>query len=277
MKQFSFFSNGIFNNAGYIFLFMLLSLSLPATGQDNQSNEFSMVLIWQDEFDYEGFPDESKWGYEEGFVRNREPQYYTKKRSKNAFVKDGVLKITAHKEEYENAAYTSASINTRGKFSFTKGRIEVKAKLPKGTGVWPAIWTLGTNIGTAGWPKCGEIDIMEYWGVNPNSIHANVHTGDYNHTKGTGRGGSITYEDPCKDFHIFAVNWYDDRFDFYFDDKIYYTCKKEGKGIGEWPFDSPQYLLINLALSGLDDTKIVDDSVFPAEYIIDYVRIYSFE
>ena len=277
MKLIAFFSDRINYSASYILFFIFLSMSLPAKSQDNQSKEIVKVLIWQDEFDYEGLPDETKWSYEEGFIRNKEPQYYTKNRSKNAYVKDGVLKITAYMEEFENASYTSASINTRGKFSFTKGRIEVKAKLPKGKGVWPAIWTLGTNIGTERWPKCGEIDIMEYWGVNPNSIHANVHTGDYNHTKGTGRGGSITFENPWQEFHIFAVDWHDDRMDFYFDENLYYSCKKEGKGIGEWPFDNPQYLLINLALSGLDGTQTVDNSVFPAEYLIDYVRIYRFE
>ncbi|MDR1221268.1 MAG: glycoside hydrolase family 16 protein [Tannerella sp.] len=254
-------------------LFMLLLLPVSAGCRDHPGT--GKVLIWSDEFDYEGLPDDTKWSYEEGFVRNNEPQYYTKGAAGNAFVKDGVLKITARKENGPDAEYTSASIHTGGKFEFTGGRIEVKAKLPRGKGVWPAIWTLGVNISRAGWPVCGEIDIMEYWGANPHSIHANVHTGDYNHTKGSGRGGQITFENPWEDFHLFAVEWYGDRLDFYFDKKLYYSCKKEGKGIGEWPFEAPQYLLINLALTSGEGN--IDPSVFPAEYLIDYVRIYRFE
>lgn len=201
------------------------------------------------------------------------PQYYTRARLQNTFVRDGVLTIKAIKEDYKGAPYTSASIITKGKYEFTKGRVEVRAKLPSGKGVWPAIWTLGTNIDKVGWPMCGEIDIMEYWGHNPHSVHANVHTGQYNHSKGTGRGGHIKYQNPWEDFHIFAVEWYDDRLDFYFDDTMYYSCKNKGEGIGEWPFVAPQYLLINLAFTRGEGS--VDQSIFPVEYLIDYVRIYE--
>ena len=230
-------------------------------------------LVWSDEFEYKGLPDPSKWDYEEGFIRNREPQYYSRERLENSKVDAGNLVITALKEEYKGAKYTSASLVTKGKFEFTYGRVEVRAKLPEGISVWPAIWTLGTNIGKTRWPMCGEIDIMEYWGTSPNSVSANVHTGDYNHTKGNGRGGKITYSEPWKDFHIYALEWYPDRLDFYFDNTLYYTCPKKGEGTGEWPFDAPQYLLINLALTGGQGG--IDDSIFPTKYLIDYVRIYN--
>lgn len=245
----------------------LLFFILPAIGISQ-----TKTLIWSDEFNYSGLPDNTKWSYEEGFVRNREPQYYTKERPENTRIADGNLIITAVREDYNGAKYTSASIITRGKFEFTYGRVEVRAKLPEGKNVWPAIWTLGATRGIR-WPACGEIDIMEYWGTSPNSVSANVHTGDYNHTKGTGRGGKIAWENPWADFHIYAVEWYPDRLDFFFDDKLYYSCPKKGEGIGEWPFDSPQYLLINLALTS--DKSGIDDKTFPAEYLIDYVRIYS--
>ncbi|MDR3246305.1 MAG: glycoside hydrolase family 16 protein, partial [Prevotellaceae bacterium] len=130
-----------------------------------QTNKWE--LIWSDEFNYSGLPNSRKWNYEEGFVRNREAQYYTKARLENAKVENGELVITARKEAYDAASYTSASINTRGKFEFQGGRIEVRAKLPEGRGVWPAIWTLGTNINKVGWPVCGEIDIMEFVGYEP--------------------------------------------------------------------------------------------------------------
>lgn len=259
-------------NALFFFIILLPFALQCQTTDENVLNQ-KRTLVWYDEFDYEGLPDKTKWNFEEGLVRNNEPQYYTKERLKNAKVTNGNLVITALKEDFEGAKYTSASINTQGKFGFTFGRVEVRAKLPSGKGVWPAIWTLGTNIDRIPWPSSGEIDIMEYWGHNPNSIHANVHTGDYNHTKGTGRGGKIIYEKPWEKFHIYAVEWYTDRLDFYFDDKLYYSCKKKGEGIGEWPFVAPQYLLINLALIG--GQPGIDDSIFPAEYLIDYVRIYN--
>ncbi len=237
-----------------------------------------MELVWWDEFDYSGFPDKEKWNYEVGFIRNNEPQYYTERRLKNARVEDGHLVITAIKEAFQDAEYTSASINTRDKFEFTEGRIEVRAKLPKGKGVWPAIWTLGNNIGEVGWPDCGEIDIMEYWGHNPASIHANVHTGDYNHAKGTGRGGKIEVEVPWEEFHVFAVEWYPDRMDFYLDETMYYSCLRLNEGMGEWPFTKPQYLLLNLALVNPEQWNTeIDDSIFPVEYKIDYVRIFTWK
>jgi beta-glucanase (GH16 family) len=259
---------------------LAISLLFPILSQcqdkETVNQDPKKVLLWADEFDYSGLPDSKKWGYEEGFIRNNEAQYYTKERLNNAEVKNGYLVITARKEEFQGGHYTSASINTKGKFEFTGGRIEVRAKLPFGKGTWPAIWTLGTNISQVGWPACGEIDIMEFVGFEPDKVYANVHTKDYNHTKGTGRGGKITAEKPFNNFHIYAVEWYKDRLDFYFDDQKYFTCTKKGEGIGEWPFDAPQYLIINLAIGGAwGGQQGIDDSIFPMEYIIDYVRIYK--
>lgn len=250
-----------------IFLIALIIIPFCTTGQTRK-------LVWSDEFNYTGLPDPAKWDYEEGFIRNREPQYYTRERPENCRVEGGNLIITAIKEDFKGAKYTSASVITKGKYQFTYGRVEVRAKLPEGVSVWPAIWTLGTNIGSVRWPMCGEIDIMEYWGTSPNSVAANVHTGDYNHSKGTGRGGKIQWENPWADFHIYAVDWYPDRLDFFFDDKLYFSCPRKGEGVGEWPFDAPQYLLINLALTA--GKTGIDDKTFPAKYLIDYVRIYNF-
>ena len=255
----------------------LLLLILPYIVNCQAGGQKTENLIWSDEFEYAGLPDPAKWNYEEGMIRNNEAQYYTRTRLENAKVENGVLTITARKENYREASYTSASIHTGGLFECKGGRIEVRAKLPEGRGVWPAIWTLGTNIGQAGWPVCGEIDIMEFVGYEPGFIYANLHTGDYNHVKGTGRGGKITVEKPFEDFHVYAVEWYDDRMDFYFDDMKYYTCLRKGEGVGEWPFDAPQYLILNLAIGGAwGGQKGIDDAIFPVEYKIDYVRIYGF-
>ncbi|WP_170108993.1 glycoside hydrolase family 16 protein [Prolixibacter denitrificans] len=241
-------------------------------------NAQELQLVWSDEFDYEGLPDSTKWNYETGLVRNNESQYYTDHRLENARVEDGKLIITARKEPYEGAEYTSASLNTKKTFNFTYGRIEVRARLPKGRGVWPAIWTLGSNIDSVGWPACGEIDIMEYVGSNPDTIYANVHTRDYNHNLGTGRGDKIRHEHASDEFHVFAVDWYHDQLIFSIEGVPYFACKDNGEGEGAWPFTKPQFLLINLAIGGSwGGQQGIDDSVFPVEYQIDYVRIYQWK
>jgi beta-glucanase (GH16 family) len=167
-------------------------------------------LVWADEFDYQGLPDPAKWGYEEGFVRNGESQYYTRARLENARVENGLLTIECRKEHYtpNNHApveYTAASLTTQFKASWQYGRIEVRAKLPQGKGVWPAIWTLGTNISTVGWPTCGEIDIMELVGKDPNHIYGTLHYGVKGQHKSD--GGGLETNKPSDDFHIYAVEW----------------------------------------------------------------------
>lgn len=257
-----------------------------------QANEWS--LVWSDEFDYTGPPNETKWNYEQGFVRNRELQYYTKARKENARVENGHLVIEARKEDWPNpgyrpdsssrrwqrsrekADYTSASLITKDKASWTYGRIEVKAKLPTGRGVWPAIWMLGTNMREVGWPKCGEIDIMEYVGFDPNTVCANVHMAKYNHTKGTGKGSKIKADKPYASFHTYAVEWTPERMDFFFDEHKYFTFKNEHGGVDVWPFDQPHYLILNLAIGGAwGGQKGIDESIFPQKFLIDYVRVYQ--
>lgn len=255
-------------NLRYKLLILILILPCLAYGQQTRK------LIWSDEFNYNGLPDSTKWNFEVGKAKyNNEPQYYTKD-TDNVKVSNGKLTITCRiKDVAGSKSYTSTRMTTEGKFEFTHGRIEARAKLPHGRGVWPAIWTLGL---TGGWPTCGEIDIMEYWGHDPNTIASNVHTRDYNHTKGTGRGGTTTFADPWKDYHIYAVEWYNDHLDFFFDDKMFYSCKSKGEGIGEWPFNAPQYLLINFALwNNWNGQTGIDDSIFPQEFSVDYVRVYE--
>lgn len=250
-------------------------------------------LVWSDEFDYEGLPNPEKWNYEEGFIRNNEQQYYTRERLENARVEDGVLVIEARREAFENpkykpgsnnwrekreeAEYTSACLITDGIASWTYGRIEVNAKLPEGRGVWPAIWMLGTNRTEVGWPECGEIDIMEFVGYKPTTIHANVHTKAYNHVKKTGKGDQIQLKAPHADFHVYAIEWTPGKIDFYLDDTKYFTFEKEeGGGVDVWPFDAPQYLLLNLAIGGSwGGQKGIDESIFPQTFEIDYVRVYE--
>jgi beta-glucanase (GH16 family) len=233
-------------------------------------------LVWADEFDEPGLPDPSRWTYEEGFVRNRESQYYTVARAENARVEDGMLIIEARKESYGDAEYTSASLTTRNRASWRYGRIEVRAKLPQGRGMWPAIWMLGTNWGEVGWPMTGEIDIMEYVGFNPDSIHANVHTAAFNHRDGTSRGGSIHVPRPYENFHVYALEWSADRIEVFVDDQRYFVFENTGGGVREWPFAAEQFLILNVAVGGAwGGLHGIDDSIFPQRFTIDYVRVYQ--
>ncbi|MBN2712778.1 MAG: glycoside hydrolase family 16 protein [Planctomycetes bacterium] len=245
-------------------------------------------LVWSDEFDGDTI-NTDVWQYEEGFLRNNEEQYYTKARPENARIEDGKLILEARKEEFKNekldfksknkrrhqemAHYTSASINTRDKMSWQYGRVEIRAKLPQGKGVWPAAWMLGDKIKDVGWPKCGEIDIMEYVGKDRDDIHGTVHY--YGEGKHLQNGKKTCSFRPFEQFHIFAIEWNEEKIDFYLDKTKYHTFKidKAGKG-PENPFRQPQYLLLNFALGGNWGGKI-DDKILPQKYIIDYVRVYK--
>ncbi len=252
-------------------------------------------LVWSDEFGYKGLPNPDKWGYEEGFIRNKERQYYTRELEENVRVTGGVLVIEGRKQDYNNlkynagsntwktqreiALYTSGSINTLGKMDFKYGRVEVRAKMPQGKGMWPAIWMMGTNRAEVGWPRCGEIDIMEYVGKNPHTIHANNHFADPNIKNKTEHksagGGKITIREPYKDFHVYAIEWNEKLIKFFANDKQYATIHIDAAGKGpDNPFRRPHYLLINLALGGSWGGKI-DDSMLPQKYEIDYVRIFK--
>lgn len=263
---------------------ILILILLPAI-----SGAEKWKQVWSDEFSVNGLPDTTLWNYEEGFIRNKEMQYYTKFRLENARVDEGFLVIEGRKEKYPNvrynpntkewttsrpeARYTSASLTTRGKSEWKYGRIEVRAELPHGKGVWPAIWTLGSH---PGWPSCGEIDIMEYVGHDPRRIHATVHYG-----KGVSfhesKGGKKSFPEPVNGFHVYAIEWFPDKIDFFFDDEKYFTFITDMAGPGEYnPFRQPHYLLLNLALGGAWGGEINDDAL-PQKFRIDYVRVYQSE
>jgi beta-glucanase (GH16 family) len=240
-------------------------------------------LVWSDEFDRAGALDANKWKCEVGFIRNNEKQYYTKDRRENVRVEDGCLVIEARKERFEVpdkpgtfADYTAASVETSGMGEWKYGRIEVRAKIPTGRGMWPAIWMLPDSISKVGWPACGEIDIMENVGYEPNKMHGTVHTKAYNHVMKTEKNGTLMLERPWENFHIYAVEWSAQKIDFFIDDKLYFTFKNEGKGADTWPFDQPFYLKINTAVGGnWGGQKGIDDAAFPNKFMVDYVRVYQ--
>lgn len=234
-------------------------------------------LVWQDEFEEDGLPDPEKWNYDTGYIANNEKQYYTKARRENARVENGALIIEARKEAREGFDYTSARLVTRGRQTWTYGRFEIRAKLPTGRGTWPAIWMLGANIREVGWPECGEIDIMENVGFDPDRIHANIHTEAYNHTKNTQKGDGIEAEAPYESFNLYAIEWSAERIDFFFNETKYFTYENDGRGDWTtWPFGKPHYLILNLAVGGnWGGREGIDDSIFPQRFLVDYVRVYQ--
>jgi beta-glucanase (GH16 family) len=236
----------------------------------------SWRLVWQDEFSGTGLPDATRWDYEVGYVRNSELQYYTRARTENARQENGQLILEARRDGWNGHDITSASIITKGKKSFLYGRIEVRAKLPTGKGTWPAFWMLGTNIDQVGWPACGEIDIMEYVGFSPTTIHGTVHTPFYYHGSAAGpRGGNTQASSPWLDYHLYAIEWFPDRIDFFVDSVKYFTFFNEGTS-AKWPFDKPHYLLLNLAIGGSwGGQQGVDMTLFPHRVYVDYVRVYE--
>ena len=263
---------------------IFLAFLAACTGAVNKQNQTVQTksateweLVWEDNFEGTGLPDSLIWDYEEGYIRNNEAQYYTKARPENARIEEGNLVIEARNDNWNGHKITSASINTYGKKSILYGRIEVKAKLPTGVGTWPAIWMLGDaiNQGT-GWPACGEIDIMENVGYDPDTIHANIHTKAYNHVMGTNKGNRIGTVKPYENYNVYAVEWFEDHMDFFLNDSLYFSFKNEGTGNDVWPFDKPHYLIINLAIGGgWGGQKGVDEAIFPQKYYIDYVRVYQ--
>jgi beta-glucanase (GH16 family) len=244
-------------------------------------------LVWADEFDVAGLPDAAKWSYDiernaAGWYNN-ELQYYGNARSENSKVEGGMLVITARREDlsavglpdWGGQRYSSARLITRDKANWTYGFIEVRAKLPCGIGTWPAIWTLSTPPQTR-WPDDGEIDIMEHVGFDPGVVHGTVHTGAYNHTRGNQRSATTNLADACTTFHRYQLHWTASRITVGVDDRYYYQYSNDNSGNAEWPFDSPQYLILNVAVGGdWGGQQGVNDAIFPVRIEVDYVRVYQ--
>ncbi len=258
---------------------ILLASGLSMYGQYSVNGR----LAWSEEFDYKGLPDDRIWNYEVGYIRGNEAQYYTCKDEANARVEKGCLVIEARQEHNDTIDYTSASINTLGKVDFFRGRIEVRAKLPKGRGIWPAIWMMGSDYPDVNWPDCGEIDIMEYVGYFPNTIYSTVHTPGFEIQRKLDPDNGPTYvhvqtkiNEPYSDFHVYAMEWTDESLDFFIDGKRTYSYRKSDYPDSYWRFDKPHFLLINLAVGGAwGGVHGIDDSIFPAKYYVDWVRYYK--
>lgn len=236
-------------------------------------------LVWSDEFNGQGLPDNAYWSYEKGLVRNNELQYYTQARPENISMNNGLLTITARKEQYENANYTAASIHTRGKVSWTYGRFEMRARIDTRAGLWPAFWLLGNGK----WPEGGEIDVMEYY---QNKILANVAWKSPSSDQWNASWDSSTrslsnlrlqFPDWENRFHTWRMDWDNKSIRLYVDDILMNSTSLSGtkNPDGSNPFiDKPFYILLNLAIGGNNGGDPAGTS-FPAKYEIDYVRVYQ--
>ena len=229
---------------------------------------------WAEEFNYNGAISNSIWTHEigngNGGWGNGESQYYTSN-LENVRVENGVLKITAKRQDIGGYEYTSARVVSRDKFEFQYGRVDIRAKLPTGIGTWPALWLLGANHYEVGWPECGEIDIMEHWGHDPTVIAGSIHTpmshGD------TWTNAHTTVSDYDEQFHIYSIDWNENRIQFFVDDVLYYTYNPSPRTDENWPFDQEAFFILNVAMGG--SWFDIDQEFSESTMEVDYIRIYQ--
>ena len=262
----------------------ILLLILLIVGNELHAQYSYNKLVWKDEFNTAGnLPDSNKWSYDNGNGcpdicgwGNNELQYYTTRRTENTRIENGLLVIEARKENFNGAKYTSARLVTKHKGDWKYGRLEIKAKLTSGKGMWPAIWMLPTNWEYGAWPHSGEIDIAENVGYLPDSLFGTVHTGAFNGMIGTQKSKSISINDLSTAFHVYAIEWTKDNIGFYIDGKKYHVFENNHSGTEAWPFDKEFHLLLNVAVGGNWGGKYgVDDNIFPQKMEVDYVRVYQ--
>jgi beta-glucanase (GH16 family) len=254
--------------------------SIPMKSTENSS----WRLVWQDEFNGPTRTiDANKWTPEVGGSGwgNKELQYYTN-RLDNAFQSGGKLTIKAIKEQFTGSDnitrdYTSARLTTKKNFSVAYGRFEARIKIPYGQGIWPAFWMLGKDIDTVGWPKCGEIDIMENIGKEPSIIHGTIHGPGYSATHGLSSSYSLPNNQPFADsFHTFAVEWEPNVIRFYCDSILYKTLTPSDLPAGSaWVYNQAFFILLNVAVGGNWPGDPDATTRFPQEMLVDYVRVYQ--
>jgi beta-glucanase (GH16 family) len=288
-----------------VFLFLLLSCGAqaqtPAPAQTSAQSQTQAVtdtrvpqsirtasgtwdLTWNDEFDGpDGFaPDLSKWTIVTGGNGwgNKESEYYTA-RPANVQLQNGNLVITAAQEDYIGAgqvsrAYTSARLNTAGKFEQAYGRFEARIKIPFGQGIWPAFWLLGADNQQVHWPNCGEIDIMENIGREPSTVHGTIHGPGYSGGKGIGAPFSIASGHFADDYHVYAIEWEPNEIRFYVDGNLYETRTPADLPPGtKWVYEHPFFIILNVAVGGSWPGYPDDTSSFPQQMYVDYVRVYK--
>lgn len=256
------------------FSLLALILTIPGFSQTE-------MLVWSDEFNGSGVPDAANWGYEIGNNGwgNNEIEFYTNL-SQNARQENGVLKIEARKAKN---MWTSARLVSKGKVTFTYGRLVFRAKLPAGSGTWPALWMLGSDIDSAGWPACGEVDVMEHIGREPTKVHCSLHSpSSFGNTVNTAVKTVDTYN---TEFHNYQVNWTPEKIEFSIDSVLLYTYNPAVKNASTWPFNKPFFIIMNIAMGGNwgSDPQFetnglkngIDTVLTDVTMEVDYVRLYQ--
>jgi len=261
---------------------------LPCTGASCNPQPQPLTLVWQDEFDgAKGTTyDHTKWAADTGGAGfgNQEREFYTTRTDNAALDGDGHLVISALTEPqptsylcwYGACRYTSTRLKTQGVISWTHGRFEARIRVPRGQGMWPAFWMLGDNIGTVGWPQCGEIDIMENIGREPGTVHGTIHGPGYSGGNGIGRPFTLQSGAFSDDFHVFAVEWRANHVSWYVDGTLYHEMTPANTPSGtQWVFEHPFFLLLNFAVGGQWPGDPDVTSTFPQQMVVDYVRVYQ--
>ncbi len=253
-------------------------LTTDNTGYTTPSTYPGYSLIWSDEFSGNTL-DLTAWNQEigngNGGWGNNELEYYTKN-LKNTFVSNGNLIIEARKETFSSFSYTSGRMTTQNKKFFKFGRIDIRAKIPVGKGIWPALWMLGTNISSAGWPACGEIDIMELIGTDPNITYGTLHwanAGGSHVPKGSNY--TLSNGDFSQEFHVFSILWEEDQIKWYVDDQLFLSVSVSDVGVNEYPFNADQFFIFNVAVGGNWPGSPDYTTEFPQRMFVDYVRVFQ--
>jgi beta-glucanase (GH16 family) len=232
------------------------------------------TLVWHDEFEGDKI-NPANWTYDlgAGGWGNSEAEYYTS-RPENARLENGMLVIEARQEKYQDSYFTSARLKTQGLQEFQYGRIEARLKVPAGSGLWPAFWMLGNDFDGSNWPDCGEIDIMEYTGKEPDLIKGSLHGPGY--SGGLGPTKSILQKyNIADDYHTYTIEWQPDQISWFYDGVQYFTVNRSDVGDREWVFNKPFFIVLNLAVGGRMAGLVLPDTVFPAQFLIDYVRVFQ--
>lgn len=232
-------------------------------------------LAWQDEFDSSSL-NPKNWTFDSGAGGwgNGEAEYYTN-RPENVRVENGSLVIEARQEKYQGSYYTSARLKSQGLQTFQYGRVEARMKVPEGVGLWPAFWMLGSSFNGSNWPDCGEIDIMEYVGKEPDLILGTMHGPGYSGAAGLTKWNRQKYN-IADAYHTYAIEWEQDQISWFYDGEKYSTYTRTDVGtIRKWVFDQPFFIILNLAVGGSLAGPVGLKTVFPAQFLVDYVRVYQ--
>ncbi len=265
---------------GILSLGIIFSLAGCKADEEQMPAQRNWQLVWSDEFDGSSgtSPDPAKWVFDIGTGSNgwgnQELQYYTGRPENAALDGQGNLLITARRETFSGAPFTSARIKTQGLFAQAYGRFEARLKTPYGPGLWPAFWLLGADIETVEWPQCGEIDIMELRGQEPNIINGTVHGPGYSGGAAITQSFALVNDRFDADFHRYAIEWGKDYIDYFVDDTLYQRISPDDIP-GEWVFDDPFFIILNVAVGGTYVGFPTSQTPFPQQMTVDYVRVYQ--